>query len=466
MDNDSSARIVTALRDQITDAAPGTRLPSTRALVEEHQASPVTVQAALRRLATEGLVETRPGVGTFVRTVRTARPHDFTWQTAALGAPGRDTSQVSAALDAPSGDALALHSGYPDRSLLPVRAFRAALLRAARSDAALHRPPAAGLPDLRNWFAQELESATPPGTSPPTAGDVIVVPGSQSGLVAIFRSLVGTGRTLVMESPTYWGAILAARQAGVEVVPVPTGGAGPNPEQLADALQRKGAPAFYAQPTFTNPAGGSWSTKTRGAVLDVMRSHGAFLIEDDWAHDLGISADPNPLAAQDDNGHVIYVRSFSKSVSPSARVAAVIARGPANRRILGDVRAESMYVSSLLQSAVLDLVGQPAWRTHLRGLRRELQSRRDLLIQSLSDHAPEVTIESHPHGGLHVWARLPERADADAVVRRCAAQGVRVTGGDEFFPAEPTGAYLRLSFAGSDPGAFPDAARTLGESLR
>ncbi|BAS12814.1 uncharacterized HTH-type transcriptional regulator YdfD [Arthrobacter sp. Hiyo8] len=96
---------------------------------------------------------------------------------------------------------------------------------------------------------------------------------------------------------------------------------------------------------------------------------------------------------------MVYLRSLTKSVSPAIRVAAVIARGPARERILADRAAESMYVSGLLQAAALDVVTQPAWQTHLRSLRHQLQSRRDLLVTSLREHAPRPTSASSPREG-------------------------------------------------------------------
>src|SRR5689334_3296915 len=127
MNDNSSGRIAAALRDWIVDAPPGARLPSTRALVERHQASPVTVQRALRELTTQGLVESRPGVGTFVRAVRSPRPSDYGWQTAALRSPQSRTPAVSTAMRSAANDVIALHSGYPERELLPERLVRAAL---------------------------------------------------------------------------------------------------------------------------------------------------------------------------------------------------------------------------------------------------------------------------------------------------------------------------------------------------
>lgn len=465
MNNDSSQRIVEGLRTWIASAAPGARLPSTRALVAQHQASPVTVQRALRTLAGEGLIESRPGAGTFVRAVRTVRPADYGWQTAALRSPQSRVPWLPSALRSTPHDVIALHSGYPERDLLPERLVRAALTRAARSDAALGRPPAAGLPELQSWFARELGAATPAGVTPPVPSDVIVLPGSQSGLSSIFRALVTSGQPLLMESPTYWGAILAARQAGVRVVPVPSGPLGPDPAELARAFEETGARVFYAQPSYANPTGAQWPVTLHEQVLEVVRAHGAFLVEDDWAHDFGITTTATPVAAQDDAGHVVYLRSLTKSVSPAIRVAALIARGPARERILADWGAESMYVSGLLQAAALDVVTQPGWRTHQRGLREQLRARRDLLVEELRAHAPQAVVQHVPPGGLNLWVRLPDGTDVDLLAQDCERAGLIVAPGHEWFPAEAAGPFLRLNYAGPNPAAFAAGARILGRAI-
>ncbi|SEG17472.1 DNA-binding transcriptional regulator, MocR family, contains an aminotransferase domain [Saccharopolyspora kobensis] len=465
MSNDSSSRIVAGLREWIATAPPGAKLPSTRALVAQYAASPVTVQKALRTLTSQGMVESRPGVGTFVRAVRVARPNDYGWQTAALGAPQHRMRELSTALRTAPNDAIALHAGYPDRDLLPERLVRAAFTRAARSEAAVSRPPAAGLPELQAWFATELGTAAPIGVTPPVASDAVILPGIQSGLSTAFRALVGAGRPLLVESPTYWGAILAAAQAGVQLVPVPSGIRGPDPAELDRAFERTGARACYVQPNFANPTGAQWSPALADQVLDVVRGHGAFLIEDDSAHDFGIDTDPVPIAARDDSGHVVYLRSLTKSVSPSVRIAGIIARGPARERILLDAHAESMYISGVLQAVALDVVTQPAWRTHLRNLHHQLAARRDLLVAALREHVPAGHLEAVPQGGLNLWVRLPDATDLRRLARDCEAAGVIIAPGDGWFPAEPTGPYLRINYAGPNPGAFPDGARIIGEAL-
>ncbi len=465
MVDDSGSRIASELRAWIATAPPGARLPPTRALAARHQAGPVTVQQALRTLAGQGLIETRPGVGTFVRAVRAARPADYGWQTAALRGAAAPSPELPAALRTAPNDVIAFHSGFPDRELLPERLVRAALTRAARGDAALSRPPAAGLPELQAWFAAELAAAAPADVAAPTPRDVIVIPGSQSGLSAAFRALAGAGQPVLVESPTYWGAIQAATRAGVRMIPVPSGPEGPDPDDVSRAFEETGARLFYAQPSYANPTGAQWSPERAGRVLDAVRAHGAFLLEDDWAHDFGITSTPRPLAAQDDSGHVVHLRSLTKSVSPAIRVAAIVARGAARDRLLADRAAESMYVSGLLQTAALDVVTQPGWERHLRSLRQQLRGRRDLLVTSLAEHAPQAHVAHVPAGGLHLWVRLPDGTDLARVVRDSEAEGVVLAPGTEWFPAEPTAPYLRLSYAGPDPGRFPDGARVLGKVL-
>ncbi len=449
----------------MANSAAGAQLPSTRALVTQFEASPVTVQRALRVLVAQGLVESRPGIGTFVRAVRRAKPNDYGWQTAALGAPQHRIPQLTAALRTAPNDVIALHSGYPDKELLPERLVRAAFARAARSETAMSRTPSAGLPELQAWFATELSSFTPAGLSAPEARDVVILPGSQSGLSTLFRTLVGAGRPMLIESPSYWGAIMAAAQVGVRLIPVATGSHGPDPEDLRRAFAQTGARAFYAQPNYANPSGAQWSPELGRQVLDLVREHGAFLIEDDWAHDFGISSDPVPVSAFDDGGHAVYIRSLTKSISPAVRVAGIIARGPARERILADTQAQAMYVSGALQAVALDVVTGPGWRTHRRSLRSLLEARRDLLVASLREHAPAAHLESVPRGGLNLWLRLPDGTDLARLTRECEAEGVIVAPGVDWFPAEPTGRYLRLNYSGPRPGEFPEAARVLGRVL-
>lgn len=124
-----------------------------------------------------------------------------------------------------------------------------------------------------------------------------------------------------------------------------------------------------------------------------------------------------------------------------------------------------MYVSGLLQTAALDVVTQPGWQTHLRSLRQQLVARRDLLLDTLRQHAPQAHIEHVPTGGLNLWARLPDSTDLERLTQDCERAGVLIAPGTEWFPAEATGPFLRLNYSGANPAAFPEGARIIGEAL-
>ena len=335
--------------------------------------------------------------------------------------------------------------------------MRAALTRAARGDAALSRPPAAGLPELQSWFAHELGASTPGGdhaAEPERRRRASGQP--ERAQLHLHARWSGSGQPLLMESPTYWGAILAAAQAGVRVVPVPSGPEGPDPVELARAFDETGARLFYAQPNYANPTGAQWAAGRGEEVLDVVRENGAFLVEDDWAHDFGITTSPVPVAARDDSGHVVYLRSLTKSVSPAIRIAAVIARGPARERILADRAAESMYVSGLLQAAALDVVTQPG------------------VADPPAQPPPPAPVPPRPAGHQPARARPagPHRAGAQgraeplgAAARRDRPgqadprlrerRGASSPPGREWFPAEPAGAVHPAQLLGAESGRLP-----------
>jgi DNA-binding transcriptional MocR family regulator len=442
MPDDSSVdRLVQALRDGLADAAPGTRLPSSRDLVAAHGVSPLTVREAVRRLAAEGLVETRPGHGTFALARRTRRPADFGWQSGALGEARADAEPLHAIVEPPAEGSLVLSTGYPEPALQALGLVGGALARAARRPEALGRQPLAGLLGLRTWFARQ---AGPDAR----AEEITVTPGGQAAISAALRALGSPGDPVLVESPTYLGAVVAARAAGLRPVPLPLTPAGVDPVVLADVFVCTGARLAYLQPSHQNPTGASLAADRRTAVLDVVRDAGAFLIEDDWARDLGIDAPtPPPLASDDPDGHVVLIRSLTKSSAPGLRVAALLARGAAGHRLRTTRVIDDLFVSGVLQQAALDVVSAAGWGRHLSRLRRALEERRDALVAAVRAELGAESVPLLPAGGLHLWVRLPDGTDDVELAARAQAAGVVVAPGRPWFPAEPSGAYLRLSFA-------------------
>jgi DNA-binding transcriptional MocR family regulator len=333
---------------------------------------------------------------------------------------------------------------------MPAAALRSALTRAARSPDAWDRPPAPGLHELRAWFAREAG----PGCDP---RDVIVTSGGQGALSAAFRALLPPGALLLVESPTYPGALAAARAAGIRPVPVPVDADGIIPSHLAEALARTGAQALFCQPAYHNPTGAVLTPGRRQDVLAIAVAAGAFIIEDDCARWLSHAGRaPAPLIADDADGRVVYLTSLTKAASPSLRVGALMARGPVASRLRALRAVDDLFVSRPLQEAALELITSPAWGRHLKSLRQSLGGRAQVLLGAVTRHLPALSA-TPPAGGVHLWARLPLDADDLETAEAASRNGVIIMPGQPLFPAEAPGAFLRLTFSAAADEAELDA---------
>ncbi|MCX4472643.1 PLP-dependent aminotransferase family protein [Micromonospora sp. NBC_01655] len=367
---------------------------------------------------------------------------------------------MQALLALPPAGAIALSGGYLDADLQPAAALGAALTRAARQPAAWQRGPVEGREDLRAWFARESGGGL-------RAEDMVICPGGQAALSSALRGLTAPGDTVLVESPTYLGALAAARAAGLRVVPVPADADGVLPDQLAAAFARTGARLFYCQPLHANPHGATLAGHRRAEVVGVVRHSGAFLIEDDYARDLTIDGEaPPPLAADDPDGHVVYLRSLTKSAAPGLRVAAIGGRGPAGARLRAARLLDDFFVAGPLQQATLEFVTAPAWARHRRALRTALRTRREALLTALRRQLPELVPPAVPRGGLHLWSRLPDGTDDVALAAAAAAEGVIVFPGRPWHAAEPPAPHLRLTYAAAPAELMDEAVDRLGRALR
>ncbi|MFI6451064.1 PLP-dependent aminotransferase family protein [Streptosporangium amethystogenes] len=462
MNDDSSiARLAATLREEIGRLRPGDRLPSSRELVRLHNVSPVTVSRAIGRLSAEGRVITKPGSGAYVAPAVThgADSTDMSWQTVALGDRVVDDSGVNGLLTPPPDGVIPLTGGYLNPALRPSRALSAAASRALRRPDVWEMPPLTGSAELRRWFAQELGGDVTPS-------DVLVVSGGQAALTHAFRSLAAPQTPVLVETPTYPGALAAARAAGLRATAVPMDRGGVRPELLAEAFAVTGARVFLCQPTLHNPTGATLTLERREQVLAIARAAGAFVIEDDYARYFTTVPVPPPMVALDAHGTVVHINSLTKVLSPSMRLAGVVARGPAARRLRASQLVESFFVARPLQETALEFVSSSAWRRHLATLGTELTLRRDTLTAALAARTPAAEIHLVPRGGLHLWVRLPAEEDEDAVVEAARRAGVLVSPGRIYYPAESPGPRIRVTHSAAvHPAELVEGVRRLATAL-
>jgi DNA-binding transcriptional MocR family regulator len=463
-DSSSIALLVEGIKRRTAQLRPGDPLPSTRVLVEEYRVSPVTVSRALARLVAEGLIVTRPGAGTYVTGhpgVAPPNEADLAWQAVPLSDRVVDTSRLAGLLQLPPDGVISLASGYPGPDLVPARALAAAVSRASRRSDVWDRPPAAGIAGLRQWFARTAGGGIQPD-------HVVITTGGQSALSTAFRAILPPGAPILVESPTYLGALAVAKSAGLRPVPVPGDAGGIQTGHLALAFAATSARALYLQPTFQNPTGMTLAEDRRDQVLKICADAGAFVIEDDYARFLSHERPaPPPLAARDTAGRVVLISSLTKPTAAGFRVGALIGRGPVLERLRSLRLVDDFFVARLLQEAALELVTGPAWTRHLKTVSAGLALRRDTLARALARHLPELHMVGLPAGGMHIWVRLPDGLDDLQVAERAQAAGVLVAPGRPFYAAEPPAGYLRLTYAGTpQPADLDEGVRRLARSLR
>lgn len=457
-DNNRATEIAAALQLRTAQLQAGDRLPGVRALSSEFHASAATVSAAIAELRALGLVHAEPGRGTFVAALpaRTQDP-DFSWQSQTLASARVDPDRASRLGGYGTPEHLPLSFGYLAPELVASEELQQAGARAAKSPRGWAMTPPTGSADLRRLFAS-VYHADPQ--------DVLITPGGQQALAMAIRTLSEPGDSIIVESPSYPGAILAAQSAGLTLAPVPADAEGILLDGLADTLERTRARLIYLQPSFANPTGAVLSPERRAAVIELATIHGAFIIEDDWARHLGLDGEtPPPLSRNDPNGHVLTLTTLSKSVSPGLRIGAVVARGPAGERLRAQRPAEDLCVAPLMQETALALLSSPAWPRHLKRLRAALTIRRDALLEALWTGLPELRIPRTPQGGLHVWGRLPHGIDASAVSQAAYADGLIVGDGRHFFVDEPSGQFLRFSYGAATPAQIQSGVSRLARIM-
>ena len=452
-------RVQTHLEKHIAAGAPGDRVPSVRELMAELGVSPATVRSAVAQLVRDGALETISGSGTFIaqRASRQLTPGDRSWQTVALGStdvPG----DFLAPLRPPSGPGIIdLASGYPDTSLQPTKLIAKALRDVSRRPDTFDRAPPHGIPALRRWFSSQL--------GPDTDHQVVIVAGGQAALSLCFRSIGLPGDSILMDSPTYIGAIGAARAAGLNPVPVPCDGDGVMVHELAKAASRHKATLVYLQPRFHNPTGARLSLARRRTLMELAEAAGLIIIEDDWIRDLD---DPEtalrPLASDDPDGHVIHIASLTKSVSPAMRIAGVSATGSIARRLQATRSIEDFFVSPLLQETAVTIVTDPAWQRHLRHLRAAVTQRQAVLRNELTA-IDSVAAEDAVGSPLHVWFEIRAAVDNRALQSAALSNGVATIAGDEWHPGDAPSNHIRLSNAAATPHQIETGVQLFAQAL-
>lgn len=467
-------QIYAQLRDAILEGRlpPGSKLPPTRSLADEHGIGRLTAIQAYDQLEAEGYVEARRGAGTFVA-------EDLPALTEEDGENGRFVPELSqwgrrvktfGDRYQPASDARGGHAHFDvdfgfGRSfphIFPYGVWRRLLARyLSTDDAMLSRyGSVSGFQPLREAIAdyvQRLRGVTC------TTEQVVVVNGVQQALDLLARLLLDEGDEVLVETPGYTDAFALFRVHGARLRALPVDEQGFPVEAIPADSQARVA---FVTPAHQFPKGGAMPLARRLALLQWAREADALVIEDDY--DGALRYEERPLAALqglDEEGRVIYLGTFSKVLFPALRLGYVILPPALLQPFVRGKAIVDRGAPTLTQAAVADFIVEGHFERHLRRLRKAYGERRETLIEALERLIPGDTHFSREPAGLHVMLYLDPTCDEEEVVRRTAAAGVRVYPGATYHLEPDPPPSVLLGFSGLRPEEIVEGVRRLAAVL-
>jgi len=457
----------------------GERLPSVRALAKELDVSLITVVQAYQVLAADGLVQATVGRGTFaggpqvgpaasVVSRETLRALDGTeWQSSVpvhLRAP-RATAMETFLRPALKSGVISITGGVPDPTLFPVRALGRLWHRAlaVEDPKFLQYGSPQGDPSLRAWIAGLCGSAGI--TARPE--DVVITSGSQQAIDLIARTLAAPGDHVLVESPTFLTALDIFEGRGLKLIGVPVDGDGLRVDAAAALVERYRPRLLYTIPTAQNPTGISMSDDRRRRLAALARQHNLLILEDDICSEFSYDGEaPSAIKAYDAGGHVLFVRSFSKTVIPGLRVGCIVAQGPLVARLIEAKLVMDRFTSPLIQRTLWRYLSSKQYARDLRLAKDVYRRRRDTVLRMLEASMPPGVTWTRPTAGFNLWLTLPEEIPAREALNEALKEGVACGLGDLFLPHTPPPSGLRISFADKQEEILAEGVRRLSVALR
>ncbi|WP_405483812.1 PLP-dependent aminotransferase family protein [Streptomyces sp. NBC_00009] len=335
-------------------------------------------------------------------------------------------------------------------------AFRAVL--AEQPKAALQYSTTEGDPGLRTAVAARLGAR-----GLPTAPDgLVITTGSQQGLSLLASALIEPGDVVLVENPCYLAALQVFGFAGARVVPVP------DLADLDDIVRRERPKFFYTVPNFQNPTGRTMSDAQRASVAEVAARRGMWIVEDDPYGELRYEGEAAGWIASYPGAEdrTVLMGSFSKVMAPGLRIGWLRAPAELLRACAVAKQAADLHTPTVTQLAAARYLADRDLDAHIATVRQAYGERRDAMLAALADALPDGAEWSRPQGGMFLWARLPQGADATALLRTAIGHDVAYVPGAPFYAGEPDPATLRLCFVSETPEVIREGLGRLGAALR
>ncbi len=361
-------------------------------------------------------------------------------------------------------EVVSLAGGMPTIASLPLDVISDRIADLVRVDgqAALQYGSGQGDPRLREQITDVMRTVGISGHP----DDVVVTVGSQQALDLVTRIFIDPGDAVLVEAPSYVGALSTFRSYQASIHHVAMDDEGLVPQALRDALAALAAagtrPKFlYTIPSYQNPAGVTQPLKRRAEILEIARAADLLVIEDDPYGLLGFSGEPPRALRADSDEGVIYLGSFSKTFAPGLRVGWALAPHAVREKLVLAAEASVLCPPAFNQMVVSRYLETTDWMGQVKVFRELYRERRDAMLHALEAHFPSGSHWTRPDGGFYVWLTLPAGLDSQAMLPRAVTARVAYVPGTAFYADGFGSRSMRLSYCYPSPERIDEGIRRL-----
>jgi 2-aminoadipate transaminase len=360
-------------------------------------------------------------------------------------------------------EVISFAGGLPSPATFPVAQLQQACNEILRTEpaAALQYGPTEGVLALREWIARHHSERSGLSIG---VDQVLVTTGSQQGLDLLSKVLLDVDSTLLVETPTYLGALQAFSLSEPRYRSVDSDESGLVPEALSDELC-SGARFLYCLPNFQNPTGRRLPLERRRQLIEVGKRTGLLIIEDDPYGELYYQGTPLPSLLSMHPEGVVHLGSFSKVLAPGLRVGYLIAPSVLHRKLVQAKQAADLHTPSFTQRMVYTTIKDGFLESHLPQVRALYASQCAAMLEALQRHFPPSVHWNRPEGGMFIWVQLPTHIDSAELLQAAIEQHVAFVPGTPFYANEAQPNTLRLSFVTVPPAKIEAGIARLGALL-
>jgi len=444
----------------------GEKIPSVRQTSQHHNLSVSTVIRAFLLLESQGLIESRPQSGYFVRRKPAVQAAGAAAEPPAPAELARgatlDTSEfVLTTLRSINQGSVPLGSPYPDPAVFPwarLNQYANSLARrVGQMGMTADLPP--GNPELIRQIARRhLENGLPVDAS-----EIIVTTGATEALNLCLQAVAPPGSVIAVESPTYYALIQAIERMGMQVLEIATDPVqGIDLAALERAIVENGVAACMVMPNFQNPLGFQMSDERKRAMVALLARHDVPVIENDVYHELYYGdVHPTSLKNYDTQGLVLHCNSFSKTLSPANRIGWALP-GRYRAQVEKLKFLNTLNTPALPQLAIAEYLQNDGYDYHLRKVRKAYAQQASIMASAVRRFFPAGTSVSTPAGGYVLWVNLPHGVRALELYARAQERGISVGAGNIFATGDAFQHCIRLNYSYPWTPQVEAAVRTLG----